>query len=118
MAKFLKRKKGSSWIELPTPSTQSTSSELIWSSDTGRTLSGKMVGTVIAEKSTHTLGWNVLSKSEVTLIRNNLSKGFFRVSIDGVELNVYRGTFNEGEKWKTKDGNFKYRNASITLIER
>ena len=35
---------------LPAPTALTVNNEIIWSSDTGRTLSGKMVGDVVAEK--------------------------------------------------------------------
>ena len=37
-------------VVLPAPVSLSVNDELIWTSDTGRTLSGRMVGDVIAEK--------------------------------------------------------------------
>ena len=38
-------------VVLPAPVSLSVNDELIWTSDTGRTLSGRMVGDVIAENS-------------------------------------------------------------------
>lgn len=37
-------------VELPAPVSMSVADEIIWSSDTGRTLTGTMVGDVVAEK--------------------------------------------------------------------
>ena len=40
-------------VELPAPVSMSVADEIIWSSDTGRTLTGTMVGDVVAEKSVY-----------------------------------------------------------------
>lgn len=45
-------------VILPAPTTLSVNDEIIWSSDTGRTLSGYMVGSVIAEKKNLSIKWD------------------------------------------------------------
>ena len=37
-------------VELPDPVSISVNDEIIWTADTGRTLSGLMIGDVVAEK--------------------------------------------------------------------
>ena len=41
----------------PSPVSLSVSDELIWTSDTGRTLSGYMIGDVVAEKKNLSIKW-------------------------------------------------------------
>jgi hypothetical protein len=47
--------------------------EKVWSSDTGRTSSGKMVGTVIAKKTTIKIKWPVLTAAQAALIEQAVS---------------------------------------------
>lgn len=52
-------------VILPTPTSLTTSDEIIWSSNTGRsTVSAKMLGDVIAEKKTFSIGWQWLTAKE------------------------------------------------------
>lgn len=114
MSDFLKA--GS--VELPAPSVMSVNGELIWSSDTGRTLSGKMTGEVVAEKTTVNLQWYALSNADMELLEKHLKRGFFSVTVSGVgTLTVYRGTI-EKERWNRGDGKTWWRNVSVSLIER
>lgn len=102
---------------LPTPANMTINDELIWSSDTGRTLSGKMIGDVVAEKATINLKWNILSEDDFSLLKSNLKKGFFPVYLDGIgTLTVYRGTIQR-ERWNRGNGQTWYRNISVDLIE-
>lgn len=47
--------------------------EKIWSSNTGRTTSGKMVGTVVAVKTTLKIKWPVLTPAQVAVIEGAVS---------------------------------------------
>lgn len=49
--------------------------EKIWSSDTGRTSSGKLVGTLIAVKRTVTITWPSLSAAQAKAIRQAVTEG-------------------------------------------
>lgn len=49
-------------VVLPAPVSLSVNDELIWTSDTGRTLSGRMVGDVIAEKKIYQSSGDFLQK--------------------------------------------------------
>lgn len=105
-------------VELPVPSFMEVNGELIWSSDTGRTLSGKMTGEVVAEKTTINLQWNALKDSQIKLLERHLRQGFFSVSVSGVgTLTVYRGTMQK-KRWNRGDGNTWWKDVSVSLIER
>ena len=52
-------------VELPAPVSMSVADEIIWSSDTGRTLTGTMVGDVVAEKKNLSIKWNWLTEQHM-----------------------------------------------------
>jgi hypothetical protein len=106
---------------LPAPVSLSIADELIWSSDTGRTLSGKMVGDVVAEKKTVSISWGILTEAELVKIKNKLTKGFFPVTFrdDGglITISVYRGTLTKEILGKLSDGVFYYKSATVDLVQ-
>lgn len=104
--------------ELPTPVAISTGKEVIWSANTGRTASGRMVGTVLAEKETVTITWGVLTKAEFNSIEQKMPSGFIKIKVFGDTLEVYRGTLNAEALGYIGDGIFYYRSASTDLVER
>ena len=53
------------------------SREKIWSSNTGRTTSGRMVGTVVAVKTTLKIRWPPLTPAQAAVIENAVSGGSF-----------------------------------------
>ena len=57
---------------LPAPTSLSVNDEIIWSSDTGRTLSGRMVGDPVAQKKTVSLKGENLTGGGGKIIKNNL----------------------------------------------
>ena len=61
--------------KMPTPALEgmTISSEKIWSSDTGRTASGKMVGTIVAVKATVKIKWPALTPAQVKTIEDAVS---------------------------------------------
>lgn len=68
-------------VILPTPTSLTTSDEIIWSSNTGRsTVSAKMLGDVIAEKKTFSIGWQWLTAKERKVIT---STGSFNMGGNG-----------------------------------
>ena len=68
-------------VILPAPTTLTTADEIIWSSNTGRsTVSAKMLGDVIAEKKTFSVGWQWLTSAERKIITDNLKSGFNPIS--------------------------------------
>lgn len=107
---------------LPAPSSLSVSDEIIWTSDTGRTLSGYMIGDVVAEKKTLSIKWGFLTEADVKLIKSCLIAGFFAVTFrdDGLDitLEAYRGTMSKEQLGDIGDGNFWYKNVSVDIIQR
>ena len=88
-------------VTLPAPALNGVtiSKEKIWSANTGRTASGKLVGTLIAQKTTIKLKWPPLTLAQAALIQQAVSSNtaFFPVSFTdagGVRrsLTMYAGT--------------------------
>lgn len=109
-------------VVLPSPAQISVDDEIIWTSDTGRTLSGRMVGDVIAEKKNVKLDWEFLTEKEAMLLRKYLTTGFYPVTFrdDGMDITVevYRGTMSKVHIGDIGDGEYWYRSVSVSLIER
>lgn len=107
-------------VTLPSPDEISTSDEIIWSANTGRSSTGKMIGDVIAEKKTIAVKWGVLTKSQLNTIRSNLQSGFqsFTLSIDGADTTItaYRSTLN-AEVLGTAGSVTYYKSAEVTIIQ-
>ena len=63
--------------KMPTPSLEGVviSREKIWSANTGRTAAGKMVGTVVAVKTTIKIKWPPLTPAQVAVIESAVSDG-------------------------------------------
>lgn len=62
-------------VQMPTPALEGVTitREKVWSSDTGRSSSGKMLGTIVAIKSKITIKWPVLTFDQVKTIENAVS---------------------------------------------
>lgn len=108
-------------VELPAPVKISTSDEIIWSSNTGRsTESGKMVGDVIAEKTTIDIEWGVLTETEMKKISANLKSGFnpFTFRDDGISITItaYRGTLKK-EHLGYVGGAYYYKSATVSIVQ-
>lgn len=107
---------------LPSPVKLTVSDEIIWSSDTGRTLDGTMMGDVIAEKKNLSIEWAWLTEQEAALIKENLIAGFFPLTFRdfGVEVTIesYRGTMSKDVAGNIGDGIFYYRTVSTDIIQR
>lgn len=107
---------------LPAPTSLSVNDELIWTSDTGRTLSGYMVGDVVAEKKTVSVKWEYLTETEVQTIKNTLIPGFFPFSFrdDGIEITIqsYRGTMAKEHLGRLSDGIYYYKSVSVDIVQR
>lgn len=60
----------------------SVTDELIWSSNTGRSASGKMIGDIVATKSTIEIAWAPLSFADMKKIRDAIMSGgeFFEIT--------------------------------------
>ena len=63
--------------KMPTPALEGVviSREKIWSANTGRTAAGKMVGTVVAVKTTIKIKWPPLTPDQVAVIESAVSDG-------------------------------------------
>lgn len=107
-------------VTLPSPVEITTTDEIIWSSNTGRSTSGKMIGDVVAQKQTFEIKWGVLTEAELQLIRSNILAGFhpFTLTIDGTAVTItsYRG--NIVAPILGTFGGVTYRKeASVTIIQ-
>lgn len=106
---------------LPAPTSMSVSDEIIWTSDTGRTLSGYMIGDPVAEKKTVSWKWEYLTEAEMLLIKNTLVPGYFPVSFhdDGIDVTIeaYRGTLTK-ECLGRLSGIYYYKSVSVDVVQR
>ena len=107
-----------SGVELPSPVSMSVGNEIIWSSNTGRVSSGLMLGTVITEKKTVSVGWGMLTESQINEIEKRMPKGFIKMYILGTLYTVYRGTLNKELKGYIGDGILYYQSATTDIVER
>ena len=107
---------------LPAPVSISINDEIIWTSDTGRTLAGYMIGNPVAEKKTLSVKWGILTETEIKLIKKTLIPGYFPVSFyeDGIDITIssYRGTLSKEQLGWLGDGIFYYKSASVDIIQR
>lgn len=108
-------------LELPAPVSLQVDDEIIWSSDTGRTLDGTMVGDVIAEKKSLTINWGVMPESDYLLIKETLCSGFFPFTFhdDGIDMTIisYRSTLSKDVIGELGDGTYWYRSVSTQIIQ-
>ena len=117
MGSFLRS--GDIW--LPDPISLSVDDEIIWSSDTGRTMSGIMIGDIVAEKKNIGIEWAFLQESEVKLIKSTIVAGFvpltFRDAGEDITIMVYRGTLQKEAIGRLGDGIFWYRKVSTSIVQ-
>ena len=109
-------------VVLPSPTEITSTNEIIWSSNTGRTTtSGKMLGDVIAEKETFSIKWGVLTREEQRKIINNMKPGFYPISFvfndETITLDSYRGTITSQHLGYVGDGTYYYKSVSCDIIE-
>ncbi|MCI6467445.1 MAG: hypothetical protein MSA90_18525 [Faecalicatena sp.] len=109
-------------VVLPSPISLTINDELIWSEETGRTLSGDMVGEIIAEKKNLSIKWGIMVEEDMLLIKRNMASNFFPFTFhdDGVDLtiNAYRGTLSKEVLGSIGDGKFWYRSVTVDVIQR
>lgn len=109
-------------VVLSAPVSLTVADEIIWSSDTGRTLSGYMIGDVVAEKKNVGIKWGFLTEQDIALIKSRLIAGFFPFTFrdDGIDLTIeaYRGTLSKEILGDIGDGLFWYKSASVDIIQR
>lgn len=108
-------------VTLPSPVEMSIDDEIIWSSDTGRTLSGQMVGDVISEKKNISIQWGILDEDEFLTIKNSLIPGFFPFSIhdngEDITLEGYRSAISK-DYLGLLSGKHYYRSTTVSIIQR
>lgn len=107
---------------LPSPTSLSVADEILWSSDTGRTLSGYMIGDAIAEKKTLSIKWEYLTDEDVKLIKTQLCPGWFTCEFhdSGVDFKIdsYRGTLTKEHLGYIGDGKYYYKSVSVDIVQR
>ena len=99
--------------------------EKIWSSNTGRSASGKMQGTINAIKMIYSIEWPALTQHEQELIESlvsDKSNPFCELTVrrpDGSvwEMECYFGTPSFGE-WEWINGGWRCTGAKVDAIER
>lgn len=121
MEEILISKQGGKRIPLPAPATISVGDEILWSSNTGRSSTGKMIGDVIAEKETLNIKWQYITAAEKNIIETALSTGFFpiEINIDGnpYTITVYRGTLKYEAMGRLDDGIYYFKEISTDIVE-
>ena len=109
-------------VTLPAPTQMKIDDEIIWSSNTGRSASGVMIGDVIAQKKNVSITWGILTETELALIKKVMIAGFFPISFrdDGIDMTIasYRGTLSKDALGYIGDGIFYYRSASVSMIQK
>lgn len=107
---------------LPSPTSLTVADEIIWSSDTGRTLDGTMWGEVVAEKKNLSIKWEYLTEAEMLTIRNSLPAGFFSFTFpdNGAATTItgYRGTLSKELLGTLSDGVTYYKTVTVDIIQR
>ena len=107
---------------LPAPVEMSIDDEIIWSSSTGRSAAGYMIGDVVAEKKTIDISWAFITEEELAVIKNIMIAGFFPISFrdDGIDMTIesYRGTLSKEVLGDIGDGHYWYKSAKVTVIQR
>lgn len=89
-------------VPMPDPAIEgvTVSTEKVWSANTGRTASGRMVGSIIATKTTVKLKWPVLTRAQAAVIESAVSDSahpfvpiaYTDMTGQRVEKTVYFGT--------------------------
>lgn len=113
-------------ITLPTPKHQGVtiSTNKIWSANTGRTTSGKMVGTIVATKAKLQITWPPLTEAQVSLIEaavSDKSTPFFTVSYTDMKGNTVSRTMYAGDitysQYSWSEGLRYVTDVAVSLIE-
>ncbi len=106
---------------LPSPVSLQVDDEMIWTSDSGRDLSGLFDGDIIAEKKTVTIAWGVLEASEVVTLSNHLCAGFFPLTFrdagGNLTIESYRATLSKVMLGEVA-GVLYYKSVSCKIVQR
>ncbi|MBQ9613961.1 MAG: hypothetical protein IJV14_15460 [Lachnospiraceae bacterium] len=107
-------------VTLPSPDELKIADEIIWSANTGRSTTGKMIGDVVAEKQTIDIQWGVITYAEYKKIRANIKSGFhpFKLVLGGetITITAYRGTLSAGAVIHAGSATY-IKGASVTIIQ-
>lgn len=109
---------------LPSPTSISINDTLLWTSDTGRTLSGTMTGDITGAYLTVSIKWQYLTKEEFKQIKSCIRDGenglrkFFPLLVEelDIDIQVYRGAIAYSAK--NVGNEVRYPEVSVDLIER
>lgn len=108
-------------VNLPAPVSIQVGDEIIWSSNTGRSSSGRMLGDVIAQKLTLSIVWGVLKSSELNVIKTALRAGFYPLTfnIDGTSntIDAYRGTLAYEAMGQMTDSLYYFKNTTVDIVQ-
>lgn len=119
----------SNYESMPTPSSAKQTQSTVLSASSGRNISGRFIGTVVARKRKLALGWKALSASEWARLCAYFDGSFSvyvtftdQVTNQRVEVEMYAGDRSAEAVKTTTDANGKrvvswYRNCSISLVE-
>lgn len=117
MASFVIKANG---VTLPAPVAVRSSNETIWSENTGRSSSGKMVGTIVAQKGTFDVEWGVLTTGEMKTIKDSTAGEFFTLEIteygSTTSMTVYRSALSK-ELLGYAGGVLYYLRANTSFIQ-
>lgn len=107
---------------LPEPTTISSSDEIIWSSNAGRSSeTGKMLGDVVAKKKTLDIKWEYITAQQAKVIDSTLIAGFFPITFEDygstITITNYRGTIQKEHLGYIGDGNYYYKSVTVNLIQ-
>ena len=113
-------------VELPTPAADGVtiSKEKLWSQDTGRSASGLLNGTIVAQKVTLNLKWPPLTPQEAKIIDDLASSGteFHTVRYTDIAGSTYTKTMYFGTPsgtWGSWANGAQYvTDYAVNLIER
>lgn len=114
-------------VLLPSPSTVNIDNNKIWSDNTGRSVTAKMIGDIIAKKKKFAITWELVKESQLKIIEENLSTiehPFVDFAIrdsetkeDSCNIKVYDGVLKaKMESW-LYDGETVYTGVSVELVE-
>lgn len=108
-------------VEMPCPVALKVDHEIIWSSGTGRSSTGLMVGDVVAEKKTLFVEWGVLTEEELDRIKNYMTAGFFQITFHDfggtASITGYRSTLSAELIGTLSDGLTYWKGATVQLIQ-
>jgi hypothetical protein len=107
---------------MPCPISIKSGDEIIWSSNTGRTSTGKMVGDVVAEKKDIEIVWAYLRDSDIKKIKAGMPVGFFKTTFyeagEEITFTGYRGTITKNDIGNIGDGlGHCYDSVSVSIVQ-